>query len=57
MPYMVDDDYDASNDYAAQWLQYWLVPLFSNENFDDKMLIVLGLTRTKHIPKITVSWR
>ena len=42
-PNMANDGHDTSIDYAAQWLQYWLVPLLSNENFNDnKTLIVLS---------------
>ena len=42
-PNMANDGHDTSIDYAAQWLQYWLVPLLGNENFNDnKTLIVLS---------------
>ena len=40
-PNMVDDGHDTSIDYAAQWLQYWLVPLLSNENFNDNNTLVV----------------
>ena len=42
-PNMVDDGHDTSINYTASWLQFWLVPLLSNKNFnDDKTLIVLS---------------
>jgi hypothetical protein len=40
-PNMVDDGHDTSIDYAAQWLQYWLVPLLSDQNFNDNNTLVV----------------
>ncbi|KAF8489092.1 phosphoesterase family-domain-containing protein [Russula emetica] len=40
-PNMVDDGHDTSVDYAASWLQYWLVPLLSNPNFNDNGTLVV----------------
>jgi hypothetical protein len=40
-PNMVDDGHDTSVDYAASWLQYWLVPLLSNPNFNDNNTLVV----------------
>jgi hypothetical protein len=40
-PNMVDDGHDTSIDYAASWLQYWLVPLLSNSNFNDNGTLVV----------------
>lgn len=33
-PNMVDDAHDTTIDYASQWLEYWLVPLLDNANFN-----------------------
>ncbi|KAI9462667.1 hypothetical protein F5148DRAFT_212367 [Russula earlei] len=42
-PNMVNDGHDTSVDYAGQWLDFWLVPLLSNPNFnDDQTLVVLA---------------
>jgi len=40
-PNIVDDGHDTSIDYAAQWLQYWLVPLLSDQNFNDNNTLVV----------------
>jgi hypothetical protein len=40
-PNMVNDGHDTSIDYAAGWLQYWLVPLLSDQNFNDNGTLVL----------------
>ena len=40
-PNMVDDGHDTSVDYAASWLQYWLVPLLNNSNFNDNGTLVV----------------
>ncbi len=40
-PNMVNDGHDTSVDYAASWLQYWLVPLLSNQNFNDNGTLVV----------------
>ena len=40
-PSMVNDGHDTSIDYAASWLQYWLVPLLSNPNFNDNGTLVV----------------
>ncbi|KAH9980736.1 phosphoesterase family-domain-containing protein [Russula compacta] len=47
-PNMLDDGHDTSVDYIASWLQYWLVPLLSNTNFNDNgTLIVLTFDETE----------
>jgi hypothetical protein len=38
---MVNDGHDTSIDYLAGWLQYWLVPLLSNPNFNDNGTLVV----------------
>jgi len=40
-PNMVNDGHDTTIDYAAQWLQYWLVPLLSDTNFNDNSTLVV----------------
>ena len=40
-PNMVDDGHDTSIDYTAQWLQYWLVPLLSDQNFNDNNTLIM----------------
>lgn len=47
-PNMLDDGHDTSVDYIASWLQYWLVPLLNNTNFNDNgTLIVLTFDETE----------
>lgn len=42
-PNMVNDGHDTSVEYAAAWLEFWLAPLLSDQNFNDnKTLIVLA---------------
>ncbi|KAH9991860.1 phosphoesterase family-domain-containing protein [Russula vinacea] len=40
-PNMVDDGHDTSVDYAASWLQYWLVPLLNDTNFNDNNTLIV----------------
>jgi len=41
-PNMVDDGHDTNVDFAGDWLQFWLVPLLSNPQFNNnRTLIVL----------------
>jgi hypothetical protein len=40
-PNLVNDAHDTSVDYAASWLQYWLVPLLGNPNFNDNGTLVV----------------
>jgi hypothetical protein len=47
-PNMVNDGHDTSIDYTASWLQYWLVPLLNDTNFNDNgTLIVLTFDETE----------
>ncbi|KIM65609.1 hypothetical protein SCLCIDRAFT_440993 [Scleroderma citrinum Foug A] len=40
-PNMKDDGHDTSVSYASQWLNYWLVPLFSDSNFNTARTLIL----------------
>ncbi len=40
-PNMVDDGHDTDVNYISSWLQYWLVPLLSNPNFNDGRTLIL----------------
>ncbi|KAL4246948.1 hypothetical protein ABKN59_007698 [Abortiporus biennis] len=41
-PNLVNDGHDTDIDFAAAWLEYWLVPMLANSNFNDnRTLIVL----------------
>ncbi len=41
-PNMVNDGHDTDINYSSAWLNYWLVPLLSNPNFNnDRTLILL----------------
>ena len=52
----VGDRYDILINYAAQWPQYWLIPLLSKENFNDHAtLIVLSLDKNESYTETTVS--
>ncbi|KAI0246091.1 phosphoesterase family-domain-containing protein [Lactifluus subvellereus] len=40
-PNMVNDGHDTSIDWINQWLQFWLVPLLRDSNFNDKHTLIL----------------
>ena len=40
-PNMVDDGHDTTIDFAGQWLDYWLVPLLNDTNFNDNRTLIL----------------
>ena len=40
-PNTVDDGHDTTIDYAASWVDYWLMPLLNNPNFNDNRTLVL----------------
>jgi hypothetical protein len=57
-PNMVDDGHDTSVDYAAQWLQYWLVSPLTSKTSTTMTHSSSSLSmRTSHIPNTTSSWR
>jgi acid phosphatase len=47
MSNMVDDDHDTSIGHMAQCLHRQLFPLFANEHFNDKIIIVLSLDKNE----------
>ncbi|KIM65607.1 hypothetical protein SCLCIDRAFT_22508 [Scleroderma citrinum Foug A] len=47
-PNMKDDGHDTDINYQAQWLNYWLLPLLKNSNFNtEKTLILLTFDETE----------
>jgi Phosphoesterase family len=40
-PNMVNDGHDTSQSYIDQWLQFWLVPLLKDTNFNDNRTLIL----------------
>jgi Phosphoesterase family len=45
---MVNDGHDTNINFMASWLQYWLVPLLSDNRFnDEKTLILLTFDENK----------
>jgi hypothetical protein len=40
-PNMVDDAHDTDINFLSQWLQYWLLPLLNNTNFNDNKTLIL----------------
>jgi len=40
-PNLVDDAHDTSIDYAAQWIQFWLLPLLNNTDFNDNRTVIM----------------
>lgn len=40
-PNMVNDAHDTTIDFAASWLEYWLVPLLEDERFNDNRTLIL----------------
>ncbi|GJJ13952.1 hypothetical protein Clacol_008209 [Clathrus columnatus] len=40
-PNLVDDAHDTNIDYAAQWIQFWLLPLLNNTDFNDNRTVVM----------------
>ena len=46
---MVDDAHDTTIDYAASWLDFWLLPLLSDSRFNnDRTLILLTFDETEN---------
>jgi hypothetical protein len=39
--FVINNGHDTLIDYANSWLQYWLVPLLSNPNFNDNGTLVV----------------
>ncbi|KZW01632.1 hypothetical protein EXIGLDRAFT_709905 [Exidia glandulosa HHB12029] len=40
-PNMVNDAHDTTIDFAADWLQFWLMPLLGNKNFNTNRTLIL----------------
>ncbi|TCD62837.1 hypothetical protein EIP91_006350 [Steccherinum ochraceum] len=40
-PNMINDAHDTDIDFASDWLEFWLVPLLSNPNFNDNKTLIL----------------
>ncbi|KAI9462672.1 phosphoesterase family-domain-containing protein [Russula earlei] len=40
-PNLVNNGRDTSIEYAASWLEYWLVPLLNNKNFNDNHTLIV----------------
>ena len=40
-PNMVDDAHDTTIDFAGDWVDFWLVPLLNNTNFNDNRTLIL----------------
>ncbi|KAI9438814.1 phosphoesterase family-domain-containing protein [Lactarius indigo] len=40
-PNIVNDGHDTSIDFAAQWIEYWLVPLLKDTNFNSNRTLIL----------------
>ncbi|KAI9462666.1 phosphoesterase family-domain-containing protein [Russula earlei] len=40
-PNMLNDGRNTSIDYSAQWLEYWLVPLLNDTNFNDNSTLIV----------------
>ncbi|KAI0261864.1 phosphoesterase family-domain-containing protein [Gloeopeniophorella convolvens] len=40
-PNLVDDAHDTTIDFAGQWLDYWLLPLLNDTNFNDNRTLIL----------------
>lgn len=40
-PNMVNDSHDTTVDFAAQWIEYWLVPLLNDTKFNDNRTLIL----------------
>ncbi|KAF8264368.1 hypothetical protein EI94DRAFT_1805956 [Lactarius quietus] len=38
---MLDDGHDTTIDYAASWLDFWLLPLLNDTNFNDNHTLIL----------------
>ncbi|KZS96980.1 hypothetical protein SISNIDRAFT_406855 [Sistotremastrum niveocremeum HHB9708] len=47
-PNLVDDAHDTTIDFASDWLNFWLVPLLKDSNFNDnRTLIILTFDETE----------
>ena len=40
-PNMVNDGHDTTIDYAGSWVDYWLLPLLNDTNFNDNRTLIL----------------
>jgi len=40
-PNMVNGGHDTTIDFAGQWIDYWLIPLLSDTNFNDNRTLIL----------------
>ena len=40
-PNMLDDGHDTTIDYAASWVDFWLLPLLNDTNFNDNRTLIL----------------
>jgi len=40
-PNMVDDGHDTTIDFAGEWVDYWLLPLLNDTNFNDNRTLIL----------------
>ncbi|KAF8272437.1 phosphoesterase family-domain-containing protein [Lactarius quietus] len=40
-PNMLDDGHDTTIDYTASWLDFWLLPLLNDTNFNDNRTLIL----------------
>ncbi|KAH9059205.1 hypothetical protein EDB87DRAFT_1577828 [Lactarius vividus] len=40
-PNLVNDGHDTTIDFTAQWIEYWLVPLLEDTNFNDNRTLIL----------------
>jgi Phosphoesterase family len=40
-PNMLNDGHDTTIDWINQWLQFWLVPLLSDSNFNDSRTLIM----------------
>ena len=40
-PNMVNDGHDTTIDFVGQWINYWLIPLLNDTNFNDNRTLIL----------------
>ncbi|PWN87645.1 hypothetical protein FA10DRAFT_173819 [Acaromyces ingoldii] len=56
-PNMINDAHDTGINYGAEFLQYWLVPLLANKNFNtDRTLIVLTFDENEDYTKENIVY-
>jgi len=54
---MVNDAHDTDIDFLSKWVEFWVVPLLNNTNFNDpKMLILVAFDENESYTENNQVW-